>query len=127
MSFSKRKCRCSGFGDITDVLITILDTYSGSLPAESGLRHPGSAAEQGVRSLQGRFAEVAGASVVLVCLMIAENADGEPVCSRSSPNRGTITLVGEAVRPQVVTCDLFREDAAGTPDFADGDVCCSTC
>jgi hypothetical protein len=58
--------------------MTILDTHPGSLLTESGLRLAGSSTRQGVRSLQGRFEDVAeAASVVLVCLMIAENADGE--------------------------------------------------
>jgi len=74
-SFSKRRCRCSGLGDITDVLMTILDTYSESLAAESELCLSGSSG-QGVLSLQIRFEGVtADSSVVLVCLMIAENAD----------------------------------------------------
>lgn len=120
MSFSKRRCKCSGFGDITDVLITILDSYSGSLVTKSRL----SGSFEGVFSLQSRF-DGAAASDVLVCLMIAENADDESFWLRLSPNRGTITLVGDAVTHDVV-CDLFKDDNNGTLGFTDDDVlCCS--
>lgn len=126
ISFSKRRCRCSGLGDITDVLMTILDTYSESFVAESGLCLSSfESFGQGVLSLQDRFDGVA-ASIDLVCLMIAENADDEPFWSRSSPNRGTMTLVGDAVMPHGVVCGLFKDDSNGALDFTDSDVvCCS--
>jgi hypothetical protein len=123
-SFSKRRCKCSGLGDITDVLMTILDTYSESLAAELCLS---GSSRQGVLSLQVRFEGVtADSSVVLVCLMIAENADDVFFCSRSMLNRGTITLVGDAVTHGVV-CDLFKDGGNGAFGFTDNVVvCCST-
>jgi len=104
--------------------MTILDTYSGSLVTKSGFCVSGSS--EGVFSLQGRFdGAAADVSDVLVCLMIAENAD-ESFCSRSSPNRGTMTLVGDAVTHDDV-CVLFKDDDNGTLDFIDDDdvLCCS--
>lgn len=101
--------------------MTILDTYFGSLVAKSGFSE---SSGQGVFSRQGRFDGAATASDVLVCLMIAENADDESFWSRSSPNRGTMTLVGDAVTHDVV-CDLFKDDDNGTFGFTEGDVLCS--
>lgn len=120
-SFSKRS-RCSGLGDITEVLITILDTYSGSLVVESEL---GASSSQYVLSLQDRFEDVIVEESALVCLTIAENAEDVSLWSRSSPKRGTITLVGDAVTHDVI-CSLFKDEGNGVFGFADGDVCCST-
>lgn len=113
-----KRLRCSGFGEITDVLITIRDTHSCSFGDSSAMFLSGSST--GVFSLQGRFDGGFAASGILVCLMIAENADDEFLWSRFRSSRGTITLVGEAVTQGVVVASRFNdEDDNGGQDLAD--------
>ena len=116
-----KRLRCSGLGDITEVLITILDKHSGSFAMLSGVFLSCSSTE--VLSLQERFDGKGDVdpSGSLVCLMIAENAEDEFLCSRLRPSRGTITLVGEAVTHGVV-CSLFKGDGRGVQDFVEDDV-----
>lgn len=113
------RLRCSGLGDITDVLMTILDTHSESLVKPSGVFL--SRSSIGVFSLQDRFDGEASPSGTLVCLMIAENAEDELLWSRFRPSRGTITLVGDAVT-HGVACSLFNDAGRGAHDFAVEDV-----
>lgn len=103
--------------------MTILDTHSGSFVRLSGVFL--SRSSIGVFSLQERFDGgdgVADASGILVCLIIAENAEDEFLWSRFKPNLGTITLVGDAVTHGVV-CSLFNDvDRGVVHDFVEDEV-----
>lgn len=116
-----KRLRCSGLGDITEVLITILDTHSGFFVVLSDVFL--SRSSPGVFSLKKRFdgGDAVDSSGTLVCLIIAENAEDEFFWSRLRFRRGTITLVGDAVTHDAV-CILLKEDDGGGQDFVDDNV-----